>query len=108
MATEKLLIDLQTVNMDEVDTSDCTDVEDILSAVITYLSEQPIVDAVEVVRCKDCRWAREKDHREPTDTPRDLICQCFLHHYIPAPWGARMAVKSDDFCSYGERSGNGC
>ena len=55
MATEKrLLIDLQGVNMDEVDTSDCTDVEDILSAVITYLSEQPVVDAVEVVHG---RWA---------------------------------------------------
>ena len=49
MATEKLLIDLWGVNMNEVDTSDCTDVEDILSAVITYLSEQPTVDAVEVV-----------------------------------------------------------
>lgn len=49
MATEKLLIDLLGVNMNEVDTSDCTDVEDILSAVITYLSEQPTVDAVEVV-----------------------------------------------------------
>ena len=55
MATEKrLLIDLQGVNMNEVDTSDCTDVEDILSAVITYLSELPTLDAVEVVRCKDC------------------------------------------------------
>jgi hypothetical protein len=49
MATEKLLIDLWGVNMNEVDTSDCTDVEDILSAVITYLSEQPTVDAVEVL-----------------------------------------------------------
>lgn len=50
MATEKrLLIDLQGVNMEEVDTSDCTDVEDIISAVISYLSEQPVVDAVEVV-----------------------------------------------------------
>lgn len=49
MATEKRLIDLLGVNMNEVDTSDCTDVEDILSAVITYLSEQPTVDAVEVV-----------------------------------------------------------
>lgn len=107
MANEKLLIDLWGVNMNEVDTSDCTDVEDILSAVITYLSEQPIVDAVEVVRCKDCRWARTKDHREPTDTPRDLICQCFMHHYIPAPWGARMAVSPDDFCSYGERKTDG-
>ena len=65
------------------------------------------VDAVEVVRCKDCRWSRKKDHREPTDTPRELICQCFMHHHIPAPWGARMAVSEDDFCSYGERKDNG-
>lgn len=73
MATEKrLLIDLQGVNMDEVDTSDCTDVEDILSAVITYLSEQPVVDAVEVVHgqwvdmgdfqsCSICKAARLKE-----------------------------------------------
>ena len=49
MANEKLLIDLWSINMEEVDTSDCTDIEDILSAVITYLSELPTVDAVEVV-----------------------------------------------------------
>lgn len=60
-------------------------------------------DVVPVVRCKECMWARPKDHREPTETPRDFICQCSKHHYIPAPWHARMAVKADDFCSYGER-----
>lgn len=60
-----------------------------------------------VVRCKDCMWSREKDHREPTDTPSDFICQCPKHHYIPAPWGARMAVNHDDFCSYGERKTDG-
>ena len=49
MANEKQLIDLWSVNMNEVDTSDCTDVEDILSAVISYLSELHTVDAVEVV-----------------------------------------------------------
>lgn len=65
--------------------------------------ENRLIDAVEVVRYKDCRWAREKDYREPTDTPKELICQCFKHHYIPAPWGARIAVSHDDFCSYGER-----
>lgn len=63
----------------------------------------PAVDAVPVIRCKDCLWARPKDHREPTNTPRELICQCFKHHHIPAPWGARTAVCPDDFCSYGER-----
>lgn len=68
------------------------------------LALYPTVDAVEVVRCKDCRWARQQDHREPTMTPAQaLICECFMHHHIPAPWGARLAVKPDDFCSYGER-----
>lgn len=77
---------------------------DPLEAVTDYLLDN---DVVPVVRCKDCRWAREKDHREPTDTPMELICQCFKHHYIPASWGARMAVSPDDFCSYGERRSDG-
>lgn len=87
MATEKrLLIDLQGVNMDEVDTSDCTDVEDILSAVITYLSEQPVVDAVEVVRCKDCKYYR------PPFCLLDDNKHGWLNHVLP-----------EHFCSYGER-----
>ena len=64
-------------------------------------------NAFSVVRCKDCRWARSKDHREPTNTPSELVCQCFEHHHIPAPWYARFAVEPDDFCSYGERRTDG-
>ena len=70
---------------------------------LRMILDAPTVDAVEVMRCKDCMWSRPKDHREPTLTPRELVCQCAKHHYIPAPWGARMAVSPDDFCSYGER-----
>ena len=67
----------------------------------------PRVDAVEVVRCKDCGWARPQDHREPTDTPEQMIiCQCFKNHHIPAPWHARLAVNPEHFCSYGERKDN--
>lgn len=74
MATEKrLLIDLQGVNMDEVDTSDCTDVEDILSAVITYLSEQPVVDAVEVVHG---RWVDE--FKGKYANPKYICSNCTL------------------------------
>ena len=62
MANEKLLIDLRNIDMNEVDTSDCTDVEDILSAVIIYLSEQPIVDAVEVVHGR-WEWITEDVYR---------------------------------------------
>lgn len=52
MATEKLLIDLWGIDMREVDISDCTDVEDILSAVITYLSEQPTIEAEPVIHAE--------------------------------------------------------
>lgn len=67
------------------------------------IDKLPTVDAVEVVRCRECRWSRGKDHREPTETPKLLICQCFMNHHIPAPWGARLAVDPEHFCSYGER-----
>ena len=94
MANEKLLIDLWSVNMNEVDTSDCTDVEDILSAVISYLSELHTVDAVEVVRCKDCI------HRVYVDMGDDIgeIGGCELFG---------CAMPYDAFCSYGERNDNG-
>ena len=68
--------------------------------VIDYedLSNAPTVDAVEVVRCKDCRWARSQDHREPTETPKGyLICQCFMHHHIPAPWGGKVGCETRRF-----------
>ena len=71
--------------------------------VMQRIDNAPTVDAVEVVRCKECRWSRGKDHREPTETPKRLICQCFMNHHIPAPWGARLAVDPEHFCSYGER-----
>lgn len=61
MANEMLLIDLWGVNMNEVDTSDCTDVEDILSAVITYLSELPTIEAEPVVHG---RWIRKGNKNE--------------------------------------------
>ena len=82
----KRLIDLLGINMEEVDTSDCTDVEDILSAVVTYLSELPTVDAVEVVRCGDC-WAYNQ-----SDCPMS---------------GSPGRVSVSDFCSYGERRTDG-
>ena len=83
---------------------DCVEVQKIVDRLGEYEDKaEQTVDAVEVVRCKDCRWARQKDIREPVETPRELICECFLHHHIPAPWGARLAVNPDDFCSYGER-----
>ena len=90
------LIDLLSVNIDEVDTSDCTDIEDILSAVITYLSELPSVDAVPVVRCKDCRYF---DKLFKGENVINKIGTCHLRDAEEI----ETAESCDNFCSHGER-----
>ena len=50
-------------------------------------------DAVEVVRCKDCKYrCNGKDCDHPL--------------LLSWSWGAIRNVKDDDFCSYGERKEN--
>ena len=56
------------------------------------LGQKP-VDAVEVVRCKDCKWY-------------DADCEtCVLHSDDGDTYdcGCDVNMKPDDFCSYGER-----
>lgn len=52
------------------------------------IDAQPTVDAVKVVRCKDCKW-REK-----------LGCIVWIVDESDKP-------KDDDFCSWGERKESG-
>ena len=51
------------------------------------LRESPTVDAVEVVRCRECKWWHEDD---------DV-------GYCDNPDGLDNYAKPDEFCSYGER-----
>ena len=52
-----------------------------LTEVIDRIKEQDTVDAVEVVRCKECRWIANP------------FCPLYKH----------PTHSYDDFCSYGER-----
>lgn len=54
------------------------------------IADTPTVDAVEVVRCRNCRFA----HR--VDGPREKY-SCAKGNYC-TPW-----LNGDDFCSNGER-----
>ena len=58
-----------------------------LSDAVRDLAEAPAVDAVEVVRCKDCK------KRNTVNCPME-------EQYVEYPW---QATKHDDYCSYGER-----
>lgn len=53
----------------------------------SVVENAPTIDAVEVVRCKDCKhWASAEDY------------DCEIHS---------GAFGAEDFCSYGERKGGG-
>ena len=61
-----------------------------------YIEALPTVDAVPVVRCKECKWFADNNDGEWYG------CQMFgtvLNNPEDAP-------KPDDFCSYGERKEN--
>ena len=53
-----------------------------------YVLRRPAIDAVEVVRCKDCKWLYRNSE----------MCCCKKHTGL-------AAIKKDGsgFCSYGER-----
>ena len=66
---------------------------DHLFAIIDRINEQPTVDAVEVVRCKDCK------HYDNSEG----IQWCHLNSKF-AQWGTDWhSFPEDGFCSYGER-----
>lgn len=65
--------------------------------VAAALKEIPKVDAVEVVRCKDCK------HYDNSEG----ICWCHLNSKF-YKWGTDWhGFPEDGFCSYGERKDNG-
>nr|DAH86781.1 MAG TPA: hypothetical protein [Caudoviricetes sp.] len=73
---------------------DYVDAEDIDNA--------PTVDAVEVVRCKDCKHSTlPSELTQRYGVPGTLTC-----HNRHSPCNRRN-VGGDDFCSYGERKDGG-
>lgn len=62
--------------------------------VIAAIANEPTVDAVEVVRCKDCQKCL-------IDNSKRELHLCMKRPSFP------VRVKLDDFCSLGERSTDG-
>ena len=63
------------------------------------ITEAPIVDAVEVVRCKDCKHHRDKNEQEQQYLAKDTLI-CTSQDATEDCWNA---VWPDHFCSCGER-----
>ena len=60
--------------------------------VIMMIKTAPTVDAVPVVRCRECK------HYDTADFDGNILCGCTLH-------SAMLDITPDSFCSYGERKG---
>ena len=73
------------------------------------LREAPTVDAVEVVRCRDCEyWGDESGKLQRSDGV--LFARCKVHNYLIDGRHTGWCPTENDFCSYGERKegdGNG-
>lgn len=62
-----------------------------------FVQSIPTVDAVEMVRCRDCKhW----DIRTGNDPSLKYFCN------VDGMW-CKPARSADDYCSYGERKDNG-
>ena len=92
---DKLLNDIECI-----DISDCTDIDDIFTEIEKTIDEQPTAEVAEVVRCRDCKYWHQKTG------------YCLKHSYFkdsdgmscsPADSPDFTFFNEDDFCSYGAR-----
>ena len=86
----------------ELDELDCIDKFGYVILPITKLDialERSAVDAVPVVRCKDCRWWDKSE-----DSPFGY-CMAMKHGYMSTNWeiGIYRRYKGDFYCADAER-----
>ena len=82
MANEKRLIDANALSIQVMDASYWDNQDE--DVIWNLVQDAPTVDAVEVVRCKDCKRYSQSG-----------MCNLYLN--------VSHEMKTDDFCSYGER-----
>lgn len=64
---------------------------------VAFLKKQPIIDAVQAVRCKDCTQFKQNG-KYYDGMP---FGYCYRWYYEPGSYPNE--VDGDDYCSYGER-----
>lgn len=67
--------------------------------VLSWINHAPTIDAVPVVRCKDCKYSRERNE----DEKRYIIEGVLICNSADACDECWNPVFPDHFCSYGER-----
>lgn len=70
-----------------------------VESVLEYAEQLPAVDAVPVVRCKECRYSRKRNENECVYLAEGVLI-CTSSEATDDCWNA---VWPDHFCSCGER-----
>ena len=70
-----------------------------VSGCMKHIDNAPTVDAVPVVRCRECKHHRDKNEQERQYLVEDILI-CTSPDATDDCWNA---VWPDHFCSYGER-----
>lgn len=63
------------------------------------IDNAPTIDAVEVVRCKECKYFTEDAWGEVNGIAYPII----VAHEICSFWGQGCKTNENGYCSYGER-----
>ena len=66
------------------------------------ISDAPTIDAVELLRCRDCKYWGDGDGKlQRSDGV--LYARCTVHNYLIDGRHTGWCPTENDFCSYGER-----
>ena len=98
---EKRLMDANAMRDDWLENGENEYVYD-TNAVLDSIDSQPTVDAVPVVRCRECKyWGDEDGKLQRSDGV--LFARCKVHNYLLDGRHTGWCPTDNDFCSYGER-----
>lgn len=97
MKNERCLIDLDKIKPIDFPSYEMDGLD-----VVQYLNTLPTVDAVEVVRCKNCVSFNELSRTVGEETGK-VYCFGYCYHWDYESGMSPNQVDGEDFCSYGER-----
>lgn len=73
-----------------------------IDTVMMLLMQTPTVDAVPVVRCRECKYWGDEDGKLQ-DSDGVLFARCKVHNHLIDGRHTGWCPTENDFCSYGER-----
>ena len=79
------------------------------NGLIELIEKAPTIDAVPVVRCRECKYWGDEDGKSQGEDGV-LFARCNVHNYLIDGRHTGWCPTENDFCSYGERKdsdGNG-